>query len=73
MYADSTASRAIQHRAAMERHAHASRQAKIARTSASQTRKPAAQQAAHFRPWGVIALVRRTRPDAKPVLRPATV
>jgi hypothetical protein len=46
MYIDTTASRAEQHRAAMEKHAQAARQAKIARSCASTGRKAAAEKAA---------------------------
>lgn len=71
MYIDSTASRASQHRAAMEKHAHAARQAKIARASAVKQRTAPAQKAAPalgLRGWAVTAFARKApRPVGRPV------
>lgn len=59
MYADITASRAHQHRAAMEKHARAARQAKIAHTAA---RKAPAKRLPAFTGWTIPALRRVPRP-----------
>jgi len=65
MYADITASRANQHRATMEKHAHAARQAKTARAASPKTRTAPAQKSAaalHLRGWAVTAFMRKPRP-----------
>ena len=66
MYADITASRANQHRAAMEKHARAARQAKAARAAAPcKTRQAPSQKAAPalgLRGWAVTAFARKPRP-----------
>jgi hypothetical protein len=71
MYADITTSRVNQHRAAMEKHARAAHQAKIARSAASQTRRvTAAEHAPRVRGWSVTGLLARR---AQSAARPATV
>jgi hypothetical protein len=66
MYLDTTASRANQHRAAMEKHARAARQVKAARAAAPcKSPKAPAQQSAPalgLRGWAVTAFARKTRP-----------
>jgi len=69
MYADITASRANQHRAAMEKHARAARQAKAAQaaraTAPCKTRQAPSQKAAPalgLRGWAVTAFARKSRP-----------
>ena len=61
MYADITASRVHQHRVAMEKHAQAARQAKIAHAAA---RKAPAKRLPVFTGWTIPALRRLPRPVA---------
>lgn len=70
MYLDTTASRASQHRAAMEKHAQAARQARIARAAAPKAVKAPGQKAAPalgLRGWAVTAFTRKARPAARPL------
>jgi hypothetical protein len=70
MYLDTTASRAGQHRAAMEKHAQAARQAKIARAATSKAHRAPAEKAAPtlgLRGWAVTAFARKARPATHPV------
>lgn len=62
MYADITASRVHQHRTAMENHANAARQAKIAHAAALKTRKAPAKRMPGFSGWTIPALRRVPRP-----------
>ena len=62
MYADITASRVHQHRVAMEKHAHAARQAKMAHAVALKSRKAPAKRTPVFAGWTIPALRRAPRP-----------
>jgi hypothetical protein len=62
MYADITASRVHQHRVALEKHAHAARQAKIAHAVPLNARKAPAKRTSAFAGWTIPALRRAPRP-----------
>lgn len=72
MYLDNTANRVQQHRAAMEKHAGAARQAKLARQAISPAYKAAPATRRHGN-WSIPAWARPSRPARQPAPRPVTV